>query len=495
MRLSFLGVFVGASCVATVSGHAYVYWPHSRQYLKDQGAMHSQNVERSGVKGMVSKWGGGPPGRGGARSKERMFWDLCGNPAYSAIAKPTSSWDGWGGAPVATYKEGGEIEFIVVMNGEHGGIHQFRLCDKKLGSALGDLKANAECIDKYFIGEMCTPGEGCGCTDDKCKDKTPHSDPNDPIFSHGPAPHNIYGAHVMKFKLPEGVSCDECTVQWYWATSFGEWFRNCIDIKIEGTSKPTPRPTPSPRPRPGPGGSGRRRRRHDGGIAPRRRQTRGRARRRRGARRRGPKPSRRRSNCASTVGAQSAQADGQPVVDMEYEEFGCFPMANGDSPADELKCDCDHDGTGGRTTETLRDFTCMKHEEGGLCRSGLPFYRLRVNKDVAVRLCFSFCSSRGMDLFGLAGDEECRCGASLANRNIWKNHTAHGSLLLDHDHKLRDCSTNSIKVYRYIGWMRYEDASGVQNEMLDLGKDDDDYINSIVLGRRVRTGQSGIGQR
>lgn len=130
----------------------------------------------------------------------------------------------------------------------------------------------------------------------------------------------------------------------------------------------------------------------------------------------------------------------------------------------------------------------MKHEEGGLCRSGLPFYRLRVNKDVAVRLCFSFCSSRGMDLFGLAGDEECRCGASLANRKVWKNHTAHGSLLLDHDNKLRDCSANSIKVYRYIGWMHYHDSSGVQDEMIDMGKEDYDYISSIVVGRRVTGG-------
>merc|ERR1719217_928892 len=231
MKLPLLVIL--ASHIAEVSGHAYVYWPHSRHYVKDKATMHSQNVERSGIKGMTSKWGGGPPGRGGPRSSERMFWDICGNPAYSAIQGTTDSMDGFGGPPVATYEQGGEIEFIVVVNGEHGGIHQFRLCDKKVGSGLGGVKENAECLDKYFIGEGCTPGSGCGCKDDKCKDQTPHKDANDPIFSHGPSPHNIYGAHVFKFNLPAGVSCEHCTLQWYWATAYGEWFRNCIDIGIK----------------------------------------------------------------------------------------------------------------------------------------------------------------------------------------------------------------------------------------------------------------------
>merc|ERR1719217_680065 len=105
MKLPLLVIL--ASHIAEVSGHAYVYWPHSRHYVKDKATMHSQNVERSGIKGMTSKWGGGPPGRGGPRSSERMFWDICGNPAYSAIQGTTDSMDGFGGPPVATYEQGG----------------------------------------------------------------------------------------------------------------------------------------------------------------------------------------------------------------------------------------------------------------------------------------------------------------------------------------------------------------------------------------------------
>merc|ERR1719316_455614 len=122
--------------------------------------MHSQNVEKYGIKGMTSKWGGGPPGRGGPRSSERMFWDICGNPAYSAIQGTTDSMDGFGGPPVATYEQGGEIEFIVVVNGEHGGIHQFRLCDKKVGNALGIKGQMWNASTSTLLVKCARPGQG-----------------------------------------------------------------------------------------------------------------------------------------------------------------------------------------------------------------------------------------------------------------------------------------------------------------------------------------------
>lgn len=569
MPLLSLFVLTLTSSSTTAEGHAYVYWPHSRQYVKDPATMHSQNVEKNGIKGMTSKWGGGPPGRGGPRSSERMFWDICGNPSYSAIQGTTDSMDGFGGPPVATYEQGGEIEFIVVVNGEHGGIHQFRLCDKKVGSGLGGVKENAECLDKYFIGEGCTPGSGCGCKDDKCKDQTPHKDANDPIFSHGPAPHNIYGAHVFKFNLPAGVSCEHCTVQWYWATAFGEWFRNCIDISIKGSGGGGAG---------GGGGGGSRRRKKKGDdnddndnndnnnddnnddnnnneddsrrrrskkkeddsrrrrsrkSSPRRRRQpkKKEARRRRSKkkeedsrrRRSKPKPKpekgrrrrrskkeekgrrRRRSKgggdaCSnSMMSAQSANYQspsdifkGQPVVDLEYESFGCFPISEGDAPAEHLQCDCNFDGKGGREVDTLRDRTCMKHANSGSpCRSGLPLYRLHVNKEAAVRLCFSFCSSRGLDLFGLIGETECRCGATLANRKMWKDiKEPHTSLLLNHDTKQKECTNSSVKVYRYIGWMRYHDSGGVDSDMLDLSSEDANYIDSVLQGRTAEGGKS-----
>jgi len=50
----------------------------------------------------------------------------------------------------------------------------------------------------------------------------------------------------------------------------------------------------------------------------------------------------------------------------------------------------------------------------------LRFYRLRMNHDMTPELCFEFCLGAGLDLFGLVLGEECRCGASLLNKDVWE---------------------------------------------------------------------------
>merc|ERR1719235_34634 len=101
----------------------------------------------------------------------------------------------------------------------------------------------------YLIGRACTTSPGCSCKEDKCAGakSTPHQEESDPLYSttipaSAPAfkydqgvgreigvrrkPDFLqYGAHVFEFELPAGVACDHCTVQWHWATGFGEWFR------------------------------------------------------------------------------------------------------------------------------------------------------------------------------------------------------------------------------------------------------------------------------
>ena len=49
----------------------------------------------------------------------------------------------------------------------------------------------------------------------------------------------------------------------------------------------------------------------------------------------------------------------------------------------------------------------------------MRFYRLQTNHDMTPELCFEFCIGAGLDLFGLVG-EECRCGASLLNKDVWQ---------------------------------------------------------------------------
>jgi len=185
--------------------------------------------------------------------------------------------------------------------------------------------------------------------------------------------------------------------------------------------------------------------------------------------------------------AKSVVVASEHVVDMEYEEVGCFPLSKGDAAAKTLHCDCDT-GDGPRTTDTLRDYTCMEHvsqgSQGGPCRSGLPFYRLHMDRSLAVGLCFRFCSSKGLDLFGLVGGIECRCGATYANSKFWGYAVdPPEGLVLDTGTKLKTCSAESVHVYRYTGWMKYEGADGVQQAMLDLGPTDKEYIASVISGK------------
>ena len=171
---------------------------------------------------------------------------------------------------------------------------------------------------------------------------------------------------------------------------------------------------------------------------------------------------------------------GWPFFGPGYEEYGCFPLAAGDvKAASHLDCDCDT-GSGPRLYDTApRDFTCMHHRAHTSCRSGLPFFRLLVNREGAPRLCFSWCSGKGADLFGLLGwsntsstTAECRCGATITNRKFWETHgltfgkpspetnsgLPHPSLLLDGETRLPqhgdDCPSNAIRVYSYEGRKR-----------------------------------------
>ena len=67
-------------------------------------------------------------------------------------------------------------------------------------------------------------------------------------------------------------------------------------------------------------------------------------------------------------------------------------------------------------------------------------------------LCFEFCIGAGLDLFGLVG-EECRCGASLLNKDVWQMAAPRTTgLLLPLAKQLPDTEMQCpVRVYRWIG--------------------------------------------
>merc|ERR1712183_287561 len=169
----------------------------------------------------------------------------------------------------------------------HKGHYEFSLCDHVLNGTIPEQSAQA-CLDKWVL-ERASPEEA-GVTDCVTNDKRPACHPVDPLHKerfYVPPP-NFDGGNTHRFhlKLPVGLTCTACTLQWRWwsanscipapdyacfgselaakgysAASWGlgnscpgggcdrcgcgEEFRNCADVQIV-PSGPTPPPTPAP---------------------------------------------------------------------------------------------------------------------------------------------------------------------------------------------------------------------------------------------------------
>ncbi|CAJ1349707.1 unnamed protein product [Effrenium voratum] len=117
------------------------------------------------------------------------------------------------------------------------------------------------------------------------------------------------------------------------------------------------------------------------------------------------------------------------------------------------------------------------------CRRGLPFYRFT---ESALRPgdCFRLCTGKGLDLFGLSDGGECRCGASLLNRQAWRWRKPPPGLALawPKSRRVRPelCDT---RVYRYTG--HFEEGGALPTPLTALTQEDLAYVDSIATGRHI----------
>jgi len=202
--------------------------------------------------------------------------------------------------PVVTWKEGSVVEVTIAVTAHHKGHYEFSICDKVITSSLAGAQA---CLDAHILERAsaadagirdCQPGDrraACQPIDERHRERFYLPPPG---FS--PSGGNT---HTFYLKLPAGLKCEACTMQWRWwsanscipapdyacfrdvlqsngysnADSWGltnwavkscpgggcnrcgcgEEFRNCVDISIEGAqggSVPVPAPpaptTPAP---------------------------------------------------------------------------------------------------------------------------------------------------------------------------------------------------------------------------------------------------------
>jgi len=160
-------------------------------------------------------------------------------------------------------------------------------------------------------------------------------------------------------------------------------------------------------------------------------------------------------------------------LNIDFDLIGCYPLAPGDSDADE---------------PVFHDLTCdlkgPKEERNSSCRSGLPFFRLLMPKGQDSSDCPYFCLAKGFDLSGVVrrgdGSKECRCGASISNGAAWHRRMPRKELRFSGGVPLKPGSPDcKILVWKYQGSL---ESSSVPHEFIHLSQNDLTYIKGVVYG-------------
>jgi len=193
------------------------------------------------------------------------------------------------------------VEFQVYISTHHKGHFSFRLCDKVISpTTFNTAEEGQDCLDQHVLLRV-PPEEAHGdCVANDARADCQPLDPKHPERWY--LPPNTASGNVMKmwYYLPQGITCEKCTIQWYWATgntclydadyvdyfmgtfpnagwsganswsqfgsqswgvnqvcgaaTFGEEFWNCADVSIvagDGSGGTPPSPAqPSPQPSP-----------------------------------------------------------------------------------------------------------------------------------------------------------------------------------------------------------------------------------------------------
>lgn len=116
--------------------------------------------------------------------------------------------------PQATWTAGSIVPITVHVTAHHRGHYEMRVCDQVLNSSVADPDA---CLNKWVL-ERASPEEA-GFTDCQPGDQRPPCvpiDPRHPERFYLPPSGEISGTHTFYVKVPTGLQCSACTLQWHW---------------------------------------------------------------------------------------------------------------------------------------------------------------------------------------------------------------------------------------------------------------------------------------
>mmetsp|Transcript_22609 Transcript_22609/g.50929 ORF Transcript_22609/g.50929 Transcript_22609/m.50929 type:complete len:603 (+) Transcript_22609:44-1852(+) len=218
-----------------VESHSYLAFPASRNLLANLAGQETcPHCLQSGGPDNVKERGAGvwptrlAPGSHG----------LCGDPVQGKSNPMRLADETYlrAGEVTMTYAPGQVAEFQIAVSTHHQGHYEFRICDEPLdGRSLTSAAEGQACLDQWLL-ERAAPLEDCEVND--ARGDCQPLDPKHPERWYLPPPGSqtqVAGrdfndsmaapsypssgeVHRMRFKIPEGLRCTKCTLQWYWSS-------------------------------------------------------------------------------------------------------------------------------------------------------------------------------------------------------------------------------------------------------------------------------------
>jgi len=221
-------------CLTLGQGHSYLALPASRNLLANLAGLEDcPHCLQSGGPDNVKE-------RGSAVWPTRLAptsHGLCGDPVQGKSNPPSWKDETYlkSGPITATYRSGEIVEFQVAVSTHHLGHYEFRICDRALDTnTISSPEEGQQCLDQWLL-QRAPPLEDCQVNDARgdCQpldpkhperwylppagSQTPVAGQN---FDDSMAPSYPSSAevHIMRYKIPDGLSCTACTLQWYWSS-------------------------------------------------------------------------------------------------------------------------------------------------------------------------------------------------------------------------------------------------------------------------------------
>jgi len=238
MRCFYTYALIMMLALSTSEGHSVLTEPPSRNWVaaNDNTEYCPHCLMSGGPKLVKERANGHWPG-----NDVPISHGLCGDPKEGKVwqnswreeryLKPT---------PVQrTYTAGDVVEFEVGVSTHHRGHYEFRLCDKALdGATMESREKGWECLTKHVLHRAplktsCTPDNKADADCQPIDEQNPgrwylpprgwtakagsQSDDGDDMQA-SKLPWPLQETHKMRYKIPDYLKCEHCTLQWYWAT-------------------------------------------------------------------------------------------------------------------------------------------------------------------------------------------------------------------------------------------------------------------------------------